>query len=572
MRHIAVSFLMIAAGCGTSLVDPCARQTGACLAIQVDASPAVSRLSTAELHVTGDTIDLDQTVALQGGATSAALPIAVAVVLGDLPTTTNVHVDLLGALSGTIVGETAVDATISPGEHKTVHVSLGAVTDDLGGSADMASTDLANYVPLTVQLSGSGSGAVTATGLTCSGTTCTGLYPPHTTVILAAAPAMNATFTGWSGAGCTGTGSCTVILDLPTTVTAGFDWKFVPSHVSETTYDTSAANLSGVTAIDTHNLTINGAAPPSGVTFTFQSGVAVMSVGTWNVTSNVTVTGDAPLVVVAAGAVVFSSGVKIHADATGSAPGPGGNAACSAAGAGVPHNGETGSGGGGNFGGGASSGQIPAGSTYGGKITDLCGGAAGGTGTRANNLDTTCANSGNGGGGGGFVQISSAVSIMIPAGLISVNGGGGDGSCHHNQPAPSLGSSTAQPGGGGSGGEIFLEAPTLSIGGGLNTGLFADGGGGGGSDGTGTSATAGSDGNTLLSSAPGGTGSQGNGGAGAFSADSMTVTPATAPTMTDPYSGAGGGGVGRIWLRTRGTPASISGANLSPPATIDTSL
>jgi hypothetical protein len=40
----------------------------------------------------------------------------------------------------------------------------------------------------------------------------------------------------------------------------------------------------------------------------------------------------------------------------------------------------------------------------------------------------------------------------------------------------------------------------------------------------------------------------------------------------DGYSGAGGGGVGRIWLRTRKTAPSISGVTFSPPPMIDLTL
>ena len=37
-------------------------------------------------------------------------------------------------------------------------------------------------------------------------------------------------------------------------------------------------------------------------------------------------------------------------------------------------------------------------------------------------------------------------------------------------------------------------------------------------------------------------------------------------------SGGGGGGVGRIWLRTRGAPADVSSNIVTPQAQLDTSL
>ena len=316
--------MILAGGCGTKLVDPCAHESGTCLALQIDASPTVMRLSSAQVRVSGDTIAVDQTVGLQTNASSTDLPVAVAITFPGLMNATSVLVDVVGLLNGSAVGEGELSATVTPGQHTTIHLRLdrAVVQGDGGGSGeDMASTDLAGYLPLTVQLAGSGTGTVTGSGISCSGATCSGLYPPGTMVTLAASPASNATFSGWSGAGCVGTSTCAVTLDAATTVTATFDWQFVPSHVPATTYKTDASNLTGVTSIDTHDLTINGAAPPTGVTFAFQSGVAVMSVGTWTISSPITVTGDAPLVVVAAGAVTISS--TIAADAQGATPGPG---------------------------------------------------------------------------------------------------------------------------------------------------------------------------------------------------------------------------------------------------------
>src|SRR5207245_1292549 len=62
-------------------------------------------------------------------------------------------------------------------------------------------------------------------GITC-GTSCSASYPSGTAVTLTATPATGSTFAGWSGGGCSGTGSCTVTLSAATTVTATFD---VPS-------------------------------------------------------------------------------------------------------------------------------------------------------------------------------------------------------------------------------------------------------------------------------------------------------------------------------------------------------
>lgn len=77
-------------------------------------------------------------------------------------------------------------------------------------------------VALTVTRAGSGSGTVTSTpaGINC-GTSCSGSFSAGTSVVLTATPAANNTFDGWSGA-CSGKGSCTVVLNQASSVTATF--------------------------------------------------------------------------------------------------------------------------------------------------------------------------------------------------------------------------------------------------------------------------------------------------------------------------------------------------------------
>jgi hypothetical protein len=84
----------------------------------------------------------------------------------------------------------------------------------------------ATFVPastLTVVKTGSGSGTVTSepSGINC-GADCSDAYPQGMAVTLAASPAADSTFTGWSGGGCSGTGTCQVIMNADTTVTAAF--------------------------------------------------------------------------------------------------------------------------------------------------------------------------------------------------------------------------------------------------------------------------------------------------------------------------------------------------------------
>ncbi|MBI4848652.1 MAG: M6 family metalloprotease domain-containing protein [Nitrospirae bacterium] len=81
-----------------------------------------------------------------------------------------------------------------------------------------------NYATLSVSRSGSGAGAVTSlpAGIDC-GADCTEPYEYYTFVTLSAAAIPGSTFTGWSGGGCTGTGTCTVTMDEEKSVEAIFD-------------------------------------------------------------------------------------------------------------------------------------------------------------------------------------------------------------------------------------------------------------------------------------------------------------------------------------------------------------
>ena len=85
---------------------------------------------------------------------------------------------------------------------------------------------------LTVAKTGTGSGAVTSSpaGIDC-GTTCTASFSRDQAVTLTPAPApapapapvAGSTFAGWSGAGCAGTGTCTVRMSADQTVRATFN-------------------------------------------------------------------------------------------------------------------------------------------------------------------------------------------------------------------------------------------------------------------------------------------------------------------------------------------------------------
>jgi hypothetical protein len=81
---------------------------------------------------------------------------------------------------------------------------------------------------LTVNKVGSGSGSVT-----CDGGACASSYPEGTKVTLGATAASGSSFAGWSGGGCSGTGSCVVTMSADTAVTATFNANPPPPPPAE---------------------------------------------------------------------------------------------------------------------------------------------------------------------------------------------------------------------------------------------------------------------------------------------------------------------------------------------------
>lgn len=86
-----------------------------------------------------------------------------------------------------------------------------------------AKTDAMPSYPLTVDTTGTDSGFITSSpaGMYCP-SVCTQEYPGGQQVTLTATPLRGFVFSGWSGAGCSGAGACTINVDGAKTVTATF--------------------------------------------------------------------------------------------------------------------------------------------------------------------------------------------------------------------------------------------------------------------------------------------------------------------------------------------------------------
>jgi hypothetical protein len=148
-----------------------------------------------------------------------------------------VHTDddaSIGSADGAFPAPTTVgsnDDNFSFGPQGAINGSGEAAVTWTGGSSgyQVRVAIYANPAPppithtLAVKRSGSGAGTVMSSpaGISC-GVTCSKAYTSGTQVTLTAKAAAGSKFAGWSGGGCSGTGSCKVTLSADESVTATF--------------------------------------------------------------------------------------------------------------------------------------------------------------------------------------------------------------------------------------------------------------------------------------------------------------------------------------------------------------
>ena len=129
---------------------------------------------------------------------------------------------------------------------------VGACVVTMDQARTVGANFTVNQVALSVSKAGNGAGTVTSTpaGIAC-GATCTAPFNAGSTITLGAVPSTGSTFTGWSGGGCSGTGSCTVTLAASTTVTATFTLDRYTLTVAKTgtgaSYGTVTSTPAGIT-------------------------------------------------------------------------------------------------------------------------------------------------------------------------------------------------------------------------------------------------------------------------------------------------------------------------------------
>src|SRR6185295_1007544 len=177
-----------------------------------------------------------------------------AVDFGTVPAGTAVDrsFTVTNATAGSLTGSVSVGApfsivtggsfSLAPGGSQTVVARLlsataGSFASNVNVSANgdtisrtvtgtTTSTPAANATR-TVTRTGSGSVSSAPVGIQC-GSTCAETVTTGTSVALTAVPASGSTFSGWSGGGCSGTGTCKLTVNSNTAVNATFTVERAP--------------------------------------------------------------------------------------------------------------------------------------------------------------------------------------------------------------------------------------------------------------------------------------------------------------------------------------------------------
>jgi hypothetical protein len=106
---------------------------------------------------------------------------------------------------------------------------------------------VADTQTLTTSKTGTGIGEVNSGSLEINcGAICSHAFNDNATVLLTALPDIHSTFTGWSGGGCSGTGTCSVTMDAAKTVSAQFTLNTNTLGVSKSGNGSITSNVGGI--------------------------------------------------------------------------------------------------------------------------------------------------------------------------------------------------------------------------------------------------------------------------------------------------------------------------------------
>ena len=313
----------------------------------------------------------------------------------------------------------------------------------VNAATTVTATFTVNQYTLSVVRAGTGNGTVTSApaGINC-GADCAEVYNHGTVITLTATPAAGQSFTGWTGGGCTGTGTCAVTLTSTNTVTA----TFIACPSGTTTFNYTGGQQTFTVPACVTSITVDAYGAQGGTSTgesggqNFTGGLGARARGTFSVTGGQSISvlvggmglnnrcgsggGGGSFVVRSGAALVIAGGGGggFHCNVLGGVFGVGGNTSTSG-GAGVctmnpsyprsPTPGGTGGNGANAYWGGGGGGFLTAGTstqlpTAGGGVYPGNGGVpGGGYGGGGGHHDTCCGGSGGGGGysgGGGSAQ------------------------------------------------------------------------------------------------------------------------------------------------------------------------
>ena len=177
------------------------------------------------------------------------------------PSGTSVTLNATATTGNTFTGWSGAGCS---GTGNTCIVSMSA-------AQSVTATFTVNPYTLAVSKSGTGAGTVsssTGPGLYC-GSVCSVVYPSGTSVTLNATATTGSTFTGWSGAGCSGTGTCIVSMSAAQSVTASFTADPYTLAVSKS--GTGAGTVSSSTGPGLYCGSVCSVVYPSGTSVTLNA-------------------------------------------------------------------------------------------------------------------------------------------------------------------------------------------------------------------------------------------------------------------------------------------------------------